>query len=180
MALNAKQERFVQEYLVDLNATQAATRAGYSEKTAYSQGQRLLKNVEVAAAIAKAQEKRAEKVEITQEMVLAELAKIGFSDLRNALTPTGNLLDPAAWDDSTAGAISSVEVTEIAAGFVDEDEFEYVKKIRTWDKLSALEKIGKHLGMFNGAASDDDEAKPMTFNINVNAPKGDVRVTKPE
>jgi phage terminase small subunit len=64
---------FVEEYLVDLNATQAAIRAGYSEKTAYSQGQRLLKNVEVAAAIEAAQGDRSERTEITQDMVVKGL-----------------------------------------------------------------------------------------------------------
>jgi phage terminase small subunit len=85
MALNDKQARFVREYLVDLNATQAAIRSGYSEATAYSQGQRLLKNVEVAAAVAKAQAKRAERTDVTADRVLRELAKIGFSDLRRAV-----------------------------------------------------------------------------------------------
>ena len=72
-SLKAKPQRFVDEYLVDLNATQAAIRAGYSKKTAYAQGQRLLKKVEVAAAIAAAQAKRQERVEITQDYVLEKI-----------------------------------------------------------------------------------------------------------
>lgn len=76
MALTAKQQLFVQEYLIDLNATQAAIRAGYSPKTAYSMGQRLLKNVEVAAAIAEALAKRAERVEIDQDYVLRQAVKL--------------------------------------------------------------------------------------------------------
>ncbi len=70
-----KRARFVDEYLVDLNATQAATRAGYSEKTAYSQGQRLLKDVEVAKAIAERQAERAERVRVTADDVLAGLLR---------------------------------------------------------------------------------------------------------
>jgi phage terminase small subunit len=85
MALNDKQARFVAEYLIDLNATQAAIRAGYSEATAYSQGQRLLKHVEVASAVANAQAQRSERTEITADRVLQELAKIGFSDIRKAV-----------------------------------------------------------------------------------------------
>ena len=73
MSLTPKQERFVAEYLIDLNATQAAIRAGYSEKTAYSQGQRLLKNVEVAAAIQKALAERSERTKITQDYVLTSI-----------------------------------------------------------------------------------------------------------
>ena len=73
--MTSKQQRFVQEYLLDLNATQAAIRAGYSENTAYSQGQRLLKNVDVAAALKSAQEKRSERTEITQDWVIDRLVE---------------------------------------------------------------------------------------------------------
>ncbi len=73
MSLTAKRKAFVREYPIDLNATKAAIRAGFSEKTAYSQGQRLLKNVEVAAAIQKALAKRSERTEITQDYVLTSI-----------------------------------------------------------------------------------------------------------
>lgn len=73
MALTAKQHRFVAEYLVDLNATQAAIRAGYSPKTAQEQGSRLLSNVMVAAAVEAAQRERAGRTGITQDYVLAKL-----------------------------------------------------------------------------------------------------------
>lgn len=90
MALTAKQALFVAEYMVDLNATQAAIRAGYSKKTAYSQGQRLLKNVEVQKSIAKSQQKTQERIEYTADdwrkdvMRLAELAEKS-NDASNAL-----------------------------------------------------------------------------------------------
>ncbi len=71
MALTARQERFVAEYLVDLNATQAAIRAGYAEKSADVEGSRLLVNTKVAKAVAAAQAKRSERTEITQDYVLA-------------------------------------------------------------------------------------------------------------
>lgn len=77
--LNLMQARFVAEYLVDLNATQAAIRAGYSGKTAYSQGQRLLNHVEIQKAIERAQQKRETRTGITAERVLKELAAIGFN-----------------------------------------------------------------------------------------------------
>lgn len=85
MALNAKQRRFLDEYLIDLNATQAAIRAGYSAKTASSQGERLLRNVEVQALLTERMKAREKRTEITQDKVLAELAKIGFADIRRAL-----------------------------------------------------------------------------------------------
>tara|TARA_R110002126_G_scaffold74356_3_gene185470 strand:- start:1192 stop:1749 length:558 start_codon:yes stop_codon:yes gene_type:complete len=150
MDLTPKQEAFVQEYLIDLNATQAAIRAGYSEKTANEQGSRLLANVKIAKAIAEAKADRSERTGVTQDMVIAELAKIGFSDLRKVLTNTGQLIDPQDWDDETAGAISSIEiVTNSRGGNGDDNEpLEYTSKIKTWDKPSALDKLGRHLGLY--------------------------------
>lgn len=88
--LTDKQTAFVREYLVDLNATQAAIRAGYSERTAYSVGQRLLKNVEIQRAVAAAQAKRARRVEIEAEDVLRGVIEVtaqarGSGDLKTAL-----------------------------------------------------------------------------------------------
>lgn len=80
MALTAKQKAFVQEYLVDLNATQAAIRAGYSKRSAYSTGQRMLKNDEVQKAIQKAQKRREERTEVTQDYVIAKLREIVEKD----------------------------------------------------------------------------------------------------
>lgn len=134
--LTAKQAQFVAEYLIDLNATQAAIRAGYSAKTAYSQGQRLLTNVEVAASVAAAMAKRAERTEITADRVLQELAKIGFSDIRKAVkwgsrlverpldeAPPGEDLEAqphggalkrrrAGDDETDAFYVTSIELTE--------------------------------------------------------------------
>ena len=76
MSLTPKQARFVEEYLIDLNATAAAKRAGYSERTAYAQGQRLLKNVEIAVAIQKAQEARSERTRIDQDWVIERLVGV--------------------------------------------------------------------------------------------------------
>lgn len=148
MSLNAKQQRFAQEYLVDLNATQAAIRAGYSKKAAEVTGHRLLSNAKVASAIAIAQKKRSSRTEITQDRVLEELARIGFSDLRRAFDAHGNLLRPEEWPDDMASAISSVEVVTKNLG---DGEIERVHKIRTWDKNTALEKIAKHLNMQAGS-----------------------------
>ena len=74
--LSAKQEQFCREYLVDLNATQAAIRAGYSPKTAYSMGQRLLKNVEVQKAVQSAMDERSKRTEVNADYVLTNLLEI--------------------------------------------------------------------------------------------------------
>jgi phage terminase small subunit len=161
--LTAKQQRFVAEYLIDLNATQAAIRAGYSQPTAYSIGHENLSKPEIAQAIAEAQAERAKRTEVTADRVLKELAKIGFSDIRRVFTPAGELLPPTDMDDDTAACIASVEVvTRRVHGASDGmeeqahggalkragSEVEYIHKIKAWDKLGALTQIGKHLGMF--------------------------------
>jgi len=154
MALNDKQRRFVDEYLIDLNATQAATRSGYSAKTANEQGARLLANVSVKEAIIERMKDREQRTEITQDKVLGELAKIGFSDIRKAVKwgadipvinpDTGEvlmangvvLISSEEIDNETAAAVS--EISQTAQGI----------KIKMYDKKSALVDIGKHLGMF--------------------------------
>jgi phage terminase small subunit len=93
VGLTPKQQTFVDEYLVDLNATQAAIRAGYSKKTARSQGERMLTNVDVAAAIQKGFQKRSEKTQITAEKVLLELAVIAFADLQQLADMGGRISD---------------------------------------------------------------------------------------
>ena len=154
MALTNRQRRFVDEYLIDLNATQAAIRSGYSAKTAQEQASRLLSNVMVHAAISDRMKAREHRTEITQDRVLKELAKIGFSDIRKALDwvpevavvdeETGQtalmngvaLIPSEKIDDDTAAAIS--EISQTAQGV----------KIKLHDKRAALVDIGRHLGMF--------------------------------
>ena len=79
--MTGKQQRFCEEYIVDLNATQAAIRAGYAAKAAYSQGQRLLKNVEVENYIDQLKAEQSKRTGITADRVLDELAKLGFADM---------------------------------------------------------------------------------------------------
>ena len=85
--LTAKQKRFRDEYLIDLNATQAAIRAGYSSKTANEQGARLLANVSVQEAIAKATAERSKRTGISQDRVIQELARIAFVNPQNVINP---------------------------------------------------------------------------------------------
>lgn len=112
MELTPKQERFVAEYLIDLNATQAAVRTGYSAKTAASQGARLLKQGGVARAVQAAQQARAVRTEITQDRVLQELARIAFFDIRRLYRADGSMKDPCELDADTAAALASIEVKE--------------------------------------------------------------------
>lgn len=151
-ALTPKQERFVAEYLVDLNATQAAIRAGYSPKTANQQGPRLLVNDGIAAAVAEQQTKHLQRADLTATRVLQEIKRISFSDIRRVFNEYGNLKPVSELSDDEAAAIGSVEVVikNAAAG---DGHTDTIHKIKHWDKLKALELAGRHLGMFEENAS---------------------------
>jgi phage terminase small subunit len=148
--MTPKQLRFVEEYLVDLNATQAAIRAGYSEKTAYSIGEENLKKPEIASAVEAAMQERSKRTEITADRVLQELAKIGFADIRKLFTEEGGLRRIESLDDDAAATLSSVEVItrRVPGSDRDDPEYENVAKIKLWDKRAALVDLGRHLKLF--------------------------------
>ena len=131
--LTEKQKKFVDEYLIDLNATQAAMRAGYSEKTARSIGQRLLTNVDIQKYMQKEQKELQERTSIRQEDVLRELATIGFAKITDFVGIYNGYVIPK----DKIGAVASIEAGKDGV------------KIRLNSKLDALEKIGRHLGMFD-------------------------------
>jgi phage terminase small subunit len=156
-ALNLRRERFVAEYLVDLNAKQAAIRAGYSRRTAAQIGCRLLRERPIAEAIATAQADLAGKLGVTVERIVAELARIGFSDIRDVVqwrsVPVVGELDEGG---TSARAISIVEVKDAAelsaaaAAAIAEVSLRPSGsvRVRLHDKRAALVDLGKHLGMF--------------------------------
>lgn len=143
--LTPKQRVFVREYLVDLNATQAAIRAGFSPKTARIQASGLLAKPNIREVLAKAHRRHAEKAEIKAEDVLAELKRLAFSDLGEAFDATGALKAIRDMPDDTRRAISGAEVVMRSCG--DGEAPEVVRKIKLWDKLKALELLAKHLGL---------------------------------
>lgn len=144
MALTPKQKRFVAEYLLDLNATAAARRAGYSAKTADRIGPELLGKTCVSEAIQQAIREREERTEITQDMVLRETAKLAFFDIRKIFDKDGKPLDISKLDADTAAALVGLDVQDVADN--DGDYVGFVKKYKMADKLKALELLGKHLG----------------------------------
>lgn len=147
-ALSEKHQRFIDEYLVDLNATQAAIRAGYSPATAYSQGQRLLKHDEVAKAVRAAKRARAERLRVTQDRVLLEVARIAFFDPRKLFNSEGAPIPINQLDDDTAAALAGVEVLEEYDGSGEDRVFVgYTKKYKIADKNTALTNAMRHLGM---------------------------------
>lgn len=159
-----KQILFVQEYLIDLNATQAAIRAGYKHPDI---GRQLLTKTHVQEAIQKAMDARATRTEITQDLVLNEYAKIAFLDPRKFFDGRGHLIPIHELDDDTAASLAGMDV--ITKYTKDEDgnpEPELIKKIKIADKLKALQDVGKHLGFFK---EDNEQRNPDTLNHNINS-----------
>lgn len=149
--MTPKQSLFVREYLIDLNATQAAIRAGYSAATAYSIGNENLSKPEIAAAIAAASEKRAEKLEITAERVLAELALIGFANMNDYIRTTDDgdaFVDLSALTREQAAAISEITVEDFKDGRGEDARDVRKVKFKLSDKRAALVDLGRHLQLF--------------------------------
>lgn len=156
--MTARQERFVAEYLVDLNAARAAVRAGYSEKYAAQGGYSVLRHPEVQREIKRRREELQSRLEITQEMVLSELAKIAFASLTDFLSyrgerkKTGELGGKPVYDRTmTVETLPSAEVDGAAIQEISVGR-DGAFKFKLYDKQAALEKIGRHLGMFEPGA----------------------------
>ena len=144
MALTEKQRRFVDEYLIDLNATQAAIRAGYSVKTAREQASQNLTKLNIQQAISEKMAERSKRTGVNQDRIVLELAKIAFVNAADVIDSDDATIKAGATADDTA-AIQSVKVKVIPT-----KEGEGVEReIRLNDKLKALELLGKHLGMWN-------------------------------
>lgn len=141
--LTPKQQRFVEEYLIDLNATQAAIRAGYSERTANEQGSRLLANVSISEAISEAQSKRSERTEITQDYVLSNLRKV---------------VERCMQVEAVENGYTETEQGDLANAFVFKEQ----------GALKGLELLGKHLGMFTDKVQHSgDPNNPINHSLNI-------------
>jgi len=190
---NDKHERFCQEYLIDLNRTQAAIRAKYSEKTANEQGsrllanvtkaaerakyskktarsigQRLLTNVDIQERIQELQKERSERTEITQDMVIRELAIVGFSDLANyiEIVEDTGAIRAKSFEEMPEGksrALQSIKEDRVIKEDAKGEQVTVYDKIsfKLHDKLKALELLGKHLGMFVEKFDVGDELKKL-------------------
>lgn len=163
--LTAKQKRFCDEYLIDLNATQAAIRAGYSSKTANEQGARLLANVSVQEAIAKATAERSKRTGISQDRVIQELARIAFVNPQNVI----NLKDASVKADATEDDLACIQSVKVKT--MDGAKGKSVEReVRLNDKMKALELLGKHLGMFKDKLEVDAD---MDLNITIDYGEAD-------
>lgn len=143
MAMNEKQQRFVDEYLIDLNGTQAAIRAGYSAKTADVQGSRLLGNVKVQQAISQHMAERSKRTGINQDRIVLELAKIALVKMTDVIDNQGRIKITATDDDLSCIEFMKYKASESDTGSSVEREVKIASKIK------ALELLGRHLGMWN-------------------------------
>ena len=147
--LTTKRKLFAMEYLKDLNATQAAIRAGYSEKGAEVTGFNLLRNTKVAAEIQAAMNRRAERLTLTSDYTLLAITNIGHFDPRKLFDEKGNMKDIPDLDADTARIISGFDFVTLYDGDGDQKHaFGQLRKIRLRDSLKALDLEGRHQKLF--------------------------------
>lgn len=155
--LTEKQKRFVAEYLVDLNATQAAIRAGYSPKTANRIGSQNLSKVDVQTEIEKRRASLRNKLEITQEKVIEELAAVAFANGADfaQVTKTGlvRIIPTEDIPQDKRKAIASIK------------EGQYGTEVKVHDKVKALELLAKHLGMFDSKNGGSETPENNIFEV---------------
>ena len=157
--LTAKQKRFAEEYLIDLNATQAAIRAGYKvskKKSANEIGSQLLKNTQVSAEIEKAMAERSRRTGVNQDRVIQELARIAFVNPQNII----NAEDASVRVDATEDDLACIQSVKVKTSYSDKGDMTE-REVKLNDKIKALELLGKHLGMFKDTVNV--EIEPVTI-----------------
>ena len=145
--LTDKQRRFCDEYLVDLNATQAAIRAGYSPDSAQQIGSENLSKPVIKNVIAKAMAERSRRTGVSQDRVLNELAKMAFVNIADVI----NLEDATIRDGAADADLACIQSVKIKPSQFGEE-----REIKLYDKKSSLELIGRHLGMWNGDSNKNE------------------------
>lgn len=165
--LTAKQRAFCEEYLIDLNASQAAMRAGYSKKTSPAIGTENLHKPLIAAYIAAELKKRSEATGITAERVLREMGRIAFADIREFYKEDGSLKSVTELGDDAAAAMAGMDIEELF-DFSDRKKTQVgiVKKIKLHAKVTALDQLARHLGMFERDNRQRDSKIKVTIKKN--------------
>lgn len=171
MALTAKQQRFCAEYIRDLNATKAAARAGYSPRTARSIGSENLAKPDIQAEIRRLKAERAERLKISADRVVEELARIAFSNVRDLFNADGSVKAIADIPPETRAALQDIVLQQSGA-----DGDMKTVRIRMANKLKALELLARHLGLFDGPADSGKEDVFTSFMRDVQAMRAAVPV----
>jgi len=161
MALTDKQEMFCREYLIDLNATQAAIRAGYSEKTANRTGSENLSKPDVAQRIIDLKSERNERVEVNADYVLRRLVEIDEMDVLDILKDDGGLKMVHEWPKVWRTTLSGLDILTTVTNFDETTMENILKKIKWPDKVKNLELLGKHISVmaFKEQASHEHTGK---------------------
>lgn len=179
--LTPKQQRFVDEYLVDLNATQAAIRAGYSSKTANRMGSENLSKPVIADAIQKAQAERSKRTGITQDRVLEQYARISAADIKDFLSFCTEKTVVGREDDGTPifdykQIVQMKPSDEVDGTLISEVSISErgVFTFKLYDKMKALDMLGRHLGMFKDKVElTGSDGKPLFEVVVVKPPVND-------
>jgi phage terminase small subunit len=167
--MTEKEERFCQEYLIDLNATQAAIRAGYSQKTAAEIGYENLRKPHIVDKVSALKQERSKRTQITADKVLKELAKLGFSNIQDYINDDHSVKNLKSISRSKSAAISSIKKTSQKIG---KDLINESIEFKLYDKKGTLELIGKHIGFFEKDNQQKAEAG-HTFNFDFGDDEGE-------
>ena len=163
--LTDKQELFAREYLSDLNATQAAKRAGYSDKTAYSIGQENLKKPEIQGRIAELNSERMKRTKVDADYVLRRLVEIDQMDVLDILNDSGDLKPICDWPPVWRTTLSGLDIQAISG---EEGTAALMKKIKWPDKVKNLELLGKHVTV---QAFKEQVSNEHSGNVGINLDK---------
>ncbi len=151
--LTEKRARFIEEYLRDYNGTQAAIRAGYAPESAGVEACRLLKNANVRKRLEKRKKQLLDAISEDQFRTMRELSRVAHLDIRKLYDEQGQLKPVSEWDDESAAAVAGVETVRRQSPEERDEEgnpvWETVMKVKTYDKVKALELIGRHQSLFN-------------------------------
>lgn len=150
MALTVKQRLFVQEYLLDMNASAAARRAGYSEKSAFRIGQENMQKPAIAGEIEAALAERSKRTRVTSDQVVRETARVAFFNPLTLLDQDGEWLPLKDWPKEASAAVKSIDFS------TDEHGITRVRRVAFWDKTKGLELLGKHLKTWDGGAESSE------------------------
>jgi phage terminase small subunit len=153
---NHRHEIFIREYLKDRNATQAAIRAGYSARSAHSQGHDILKRPDVQERLRELTGEVLDKLDVSVDRILRELAAIAFADARDIFDTSGALLPIHQMPAHVAATIAAIECEVRTEGRGDDAVPVQLRKIRRWDKLAALKMLAEYRQMLRPADSGAD------------------------
>lgn len=167
--LTDKEERFCEEYIIDLNATQAAIRAGYSERSASEIGYENLRKPQIVTRIQELKEARSKRTQITADKVLREFAKIAFSNIQDYINDDHTVKNLRDIGRSKSAAISSIKKTRQKVG---KDIINESIEFKLYDKKGSLELIGKHIGFFK-EDNDQKKEKGHTFTFDFGDDSGE-------